>query len=864
MMKRILPLVFFFVALAVQADLRSEAELRSLAYDALTNAGSTRLKVKAQTSPLQTLMEKSQLIVLGYEEAGWAMISKDDAFNAVLAYSDTPMDMTDPAPGFVALMEHLNANLESQLLQPASSRAKARQKVCSTLRAVSPLLKTAWAQGYPYNSKCPKVHVAKDGKEYDSDVVCGCVATAFAQTFYYHQLPKKMHGSKTYTWANKVGVEAGTDTAHRLSYDFGNNPFDWDNIKAVYNGSESTTQIGALGDLIYACGVMASMNYTPGESGASVYTMAACINAYTEDVRATMHGMDLTVIARELNDARPVVYAGSDKDNKGGHCFIIDGADSKGYLHLDMGWAGSGNGYYATDNMNGWANSPYICTVEPFDNTTAAAPTEDLQGKICTVDAEHPVSELQPNVWYMMWNVGRNYAVRDNGRDYNVGGMGYIPENQRTEFVGSALVRLIPNNTGAKYYIQTGRGNFLPSFAQNTPAKPTQNKTAAYAISPITDDQGVLHEDVFYLLNSSNVRLDGNDSYLVGWNTGETHEVNGNCSWKFYPVTLTDAAIDVKVEDVVFPIDTLRMMPGATLRLVPEVLPANATLPYLDWSSSLASCATVSAYGEVTAVAKGKVLLTAKAVDGSDISKKCVVMVGSATQTKKVANLRDTYIYTLRNEGYTNAYLLASDTTTLYPQVRGIERTTSSLACKNKEFWDDAIVGDAYTLWQFVKDYEDRLYLYNVGMRKFLVNGGNENTEYVFSEKPAPVEVTAVAEEDFTGASAFTSCFYLNAGAEDGSRLTVNTGFFNAAHWLAGTTDTQKKCSVWRIDAISNLNTGLELLTADALNAMIYPEGVATASVKRENSSLTYDLQGRISANQNAGVLIQNGKKIIR
>ena len=58
---------------------------------------------------------------------------------------------------------------------------------------------------------------------------------------------------------------------------------------------------------------------------------------------------------------------------------------------------------------------------------------------------------------------------------------------------------------------------------------------------------------------------------------------------------------------------------GQTLQLKSGVLPANTTIPNVTWSVSLTNLATIDSKGLLTAIAKGKVTVTALAWDGSGI-----------------------------------------------------------------------------------------------------------------------------------------------------------------------------------------------------------------------------------------------------
>lgn len=869
-MRHTLTLLIALVALSLHAEVRTPEQMRSLAVEALHQTGSSRLKAKASVESIQVLRDMNQLTLFGYPEAGWAIVSKDDSFTPVLGYSDEPIDMSNPSPEFLWLMETFSQGMERDLTRPLASRTSAPRKVSSALRAVQPLLKTNWDQGWPYNTKCPKVKFwsEKENKVVESDVVCGCVATALAQVFYHLKMPRKMQGSKTYTWANSKGVEGGYDTAHRLTYDFANNPFDWDNILPKYNGSESQKQVDAIGNLIYACGVLASMNYTPGASGASLNATIAAVNNYCLDVRGIDYGykMDIPTIARELNDGRPIIFAGGKEGEASGHCFVIDGADAKGYLHCNMGWSGGGNGYYASNEMNNYPDYQQLAAIVPAEHVNVTMPMEELRGKTISADANKPATTLEANKWYIMWNMGRSICTRDAGKTENVSAATFLPSATRSEYAGDLLVRLVPNAAGTRYYIQTSLGNYLPAFAHNTPAKPTTNKSAAYSITPITDADGQVHEDTYCLLNANNVTLDCNGTYLLGWNTGMTTDPTGNAAWQFYPVELGESAAITPITDLQLESQTVRMLVGDTHPLHFSVAPSEATIPYVKWSSSKPAYATINQFGEIQGIAKGTSVISAASVDGSDLKADCTVYVGTSVLRKSLTNIRPTFTYSLRNTGATDAYLLATDTTTLYPQLRGMSRRpTTSIAVKDQAYWEDAVIGDAYTQWQIIKsNYDEHYYLYNVGMQEFLVNGGTEGSAYTFSKEPKPVTLTRVTADDFTGASDFTSSFYINAGETNSSRLMASYGHLNPAHWLDDDTPVKNKMSTWEICELSGLATGLELLTVAQLDAMLAPEGVKVSINENENENENFDLMGRRVSESARGIILQNGTKLIR
>lgn len=71
----------------------------------------------------------------------------------------------------------------------------------------------------------------------------------------------------------------------------------------------------------------------------------------------------------------------------------------------------------------------------------------------------------------------------------------------------------------------------------------------------------------------------------------------------------------------------LEMHLGDTFQLSADVAPENATNKTLNWSSSTTSVASVDTNGLVTAKSAGTAIITARAADGSNISKSCIVNV---------------------------------------------------------------------------------------------------------------------------------------------------------------------------------------------------------------------------------------------
>ena len=203
---------------------------------------------------------------------------------------------------------------------------------------IAPLLgETVWGQGEPFNNKCPEINGER--------TVTGCVATAMSQIMYVHKYPAKGTGSYSYTTETKK---------LKVSADFGSTTYDWANMIPDYTDSYTTTQADAVATLMYHVGVAAEMDYTVESSGAVSSIALVGLTKYFGYDKAihvlpkdfmTEDGL-LQAITTDLQAGRPVYFSGVTV-NQEGHAFVCDGMQSDGYLHINWGWNGMANGYFA-------------------------------------------------------------------------------------------------------------------------------------------------------------------------------------------------------------------------------------------------------------------------------------------------------------------------------------------------------------------------------------------------------------------------------------------------------------------------------------------------------------------------------------
>lgn len=221
------------------------------------------------------------------------------------------------------------------------------------------MLKTKWGQSSQYiqgggSAMCFNLYTPEHS-------VCGCVATAFAQTMRYHCWPvdEVAPFSKTCTYdGQKI----------RLTTEGG--AFDWANMTEFHlsaNASEREAQCQAIGRLTYECGVAVEMGYTKGSSGAYTADVPGALKSlfgYTnavwcsESLRLTNEeAFRENIIYPSLDAGYPVIF--SIRGGMGGHAVVCDGygyndvdGEATPYVHINMGWNSQNDWWYNLPNID--------------------------------------------------------------------------------------------------------------------------------------------------------------------------------------------------------------------------------------------------------------------------------------------------------------------------------------------------------------------------------------------------------------------------------------------------------------------------------------------------------------------------------
>ena len=350
MKKAILINLFLVLAVALMAEpvgfnKAMKVAKRALGCEApvevkLSNEARSRMVVTPLKTPSFYIFNSSK------ENGGFAIVAGDDAFPEVLGYScegSIPMEAALP-DGMLAYLEFLSEYISDVQMGVAA----APRKGASTegVPVVAPLVSSQWGQDSPYNLMCPKV----------GGVYCdvGCVATAMAQVMRMWRWPEHGRGVMSYA-AEGIGV---------LSVNFENSVYDWNNMyDTALQNAKNQARKDAVAKLSYDCGVASRMAYgTRTGSGTRMTLARIALGRYLGYAASQMEYYDRDcyngeqenwneMIWNELNEGRPVLYAAYSSANTSGkdagHCFILDGYDSNGYVHVNWGWNGAADGYYA-------------------------------------------------------------------------------------------------------------------------------------------------------------------------------------------------------------------------------------------------------------------------------------------------------------------------------------------------------------------------------------------------------------------------------------------------------------------------------------------------------------------------------------
>ena len=315
------------------------------------SARSSKLKGAAIGKPLQLLhiehstsSPRDAAFYIYNTDIGFIIVAGDDRTQGILAHGDAPIDMQNLPDGMRDFLNQYKRQIDYLFQHPELDvKRPALNESPYASTSVEPMLTTIWGQDFPFCNLCPIV----DG----DNCLTGCAATALAQIMHYWQHPSLLPALDGYTTRTlQIQVEALPGTV-----------VDWDNMLDEYPFFEYTQdQASAVATLMRYVGQASQMNYTLTNSTTNINTLLQAAKTLDYDKNASLKYRDayfnnewIAMMLTELNEGRPIYYSSQDDNIASRHAFVIDGYDADlQQFHINWGWDGRGNGYFALDAFN--------------------------------------------------------------------------------------------------------------------------------------------------------------------------------------------------------------------------------------------------------------------------------------------------------------------------------------------------------------------------------------------------------------------------------------------------------------------------------------------------------------------------------
>lgn len=304
------------------------------------------------------------------ESAGFAIASGDERLPAILAYSDNgnfENDITDDFlySFFLRLPDYINSkiaeyeNIDEKVLNNAIEKvennpvdSKATTRSMKIVEQRGPLVPVEWGQRAPYSDVINSV-------KKDTGLLSGCVAIAISQIM-------ASHGHAT-----------------------GGN-YDWDAMTSRTNAKylNSATK-NMVATLVYNVAEAVHMDYGKDGSGANSKYADDCFDGMGYNTPSNLQGYNLEVVKSSIKNGNPVYTRANAKKTTNtvkifgitvysstsyseGHAYVVDGYSVRSqkitipfpfgqtqtiempfnYLHVNFGWNGYKNGYYAAGTFD--------------------------------------------------------------------------------------------------------------------------------------------------------------------------------------------------------------------------------------------------------------------------------------------------------------------------------------------------------------------------------------------------------------------------------------------------------------------------------------------------------------------------------
>lgn len=460
--------VMFSVHGALAASL-GENQARRIAADFFAAGGCERLSNESALGLAQTSVnsagECAYYVFNAKDGQGFIIVSANDNIEPVIAYAyDGSFEGNSVPEATASVLLNVKKHIASAKV------ASPRRKTAATTAAVSgnKLLNTAtWSQEAPFNNLIPNRRLT------------GCVGVAMAIIMRHHAYPEKGKGS-----IGNVNFDA---------------TYDWTNMRTDnYRNGYTAVQAQAVATLVSHAAQSILTDFGMSSSSAfEVRVPSALINHFGYDPgvsykkRAEMDKASWdALIASEIEAGRPVLYSGQDVSV--GHAFVCDGYETRGsetYFHINWGWGGTANAYFASDALNPSVSRDYHFN----DQTTIVYNIKPaaMAGAWSPIHLTSDGSQIGMTSDITDMSAGTSFTVR----------AGALKNISNDNFTGSIAIAIYDGAGAFKSLVSDPRGFNLPSLQINQYTDFTCNVPAA---------SNVVKGDVVRLVTKAN----GTDNWL--------------------------------------------------------------------------------------------------------------------------------------------------------------------------------------------------------------------------------------------------------------------------------------------------------------------------------------------------------------
>ena len=315
----------------------------------------TALGSVTRTDEMRLVMVTDAYFVYNIGQTGFVIVSADDCFRPIVGYSDEGAFPTEnPSPEMLYYLDNLSEGRQAalQAFYQGDDQVQSEWKALledgqlpsrNGNKGAFHLVQTKWNQNAPYNKFCPMTE--GQGRSY-----AGCVATAKSQVINYWRYPTQGHGHHSYIHQEYGELSANFSEAH----------YDFDLMPNSINAESPVENIDAIAKFMYHCGIAVDMSYSPSGSGSQSYLVPDAVLKYFDYTNCcrlidrddySLGGFQ-ALLKDQFDRGWPCYYSGQDTGGNGGHAFVCDGYDENDLFHFNWGWSGSGDGFFAIDELN--------------------------------------------------------------------------------------------------------------------------------------------------------------------------------------------------------------------------------------------------------------------------------------------------------------------------------------------------------------------------------------------------------------------------------------------------------------------------------------------------------------------------------